>query len=142
PHVLNRVELGTFGWQRDDGDVGRYDQACRHVPAGLVDQEDSVGGGCNGRGDLRKVQVHRFGIAGRQDQGCALAPLRTYRTEDIGGGGPLVTRCAWAVPRFAQRRVVLFFWPMRASSANQISIVSQSSALAHAISSRRTGKLF
>src|SRR5262249_37916421 len=55
------------------------DQACRHVPAGLVDQEDSVGGGCNGRGDLRKVQVHRFGIAGRQDQGCALAPLRTYR---------------------------------------------------------------
>src|SRR5262249_31260112 len=41
-------------------------------------------------------QVHRFGIAGRQDQGCALAPLRAYRTEDIGGGGPLVTRCAWA----------------------------------------------
>src|SRR2546422_998999 len=96
PHVLNRVELGTFGWQRDDGDVGRYDEACRHVPAGLVDQEDSVGGGCNGRGDLREVQVHRFGIAGRQDQGCALAPLRAYRTEDVGGGGTLVTRCAWA----------------------------------------------
>ncbi len=55
PHVLNRVELGTFGWQRDDGDVGRYDEACRHVPAGLVDQEDSVGGGCNGRGDFREV---------------------------------------------------------------------------------------
>src|SRR5256714_14416858 len=34
PHVLNRVELGTFWWQRDDGDVGRYDEACRHVPAG------------------------------------------------------------------------------------------------------------
>ena len=27
PHVLNRIELGTFGWQRDDGDVGRYDEA-------------------------------------------------------------------------------------------------------------------
>src|SRR5215472_9824619 len=26
------------------------------------------------------------------------------------------------VPRLAQRRVILFFWPMRASSANQISI--------------------
>jgi hypothetical protein len=24
PHVLNRVELGTFGWQRDE----RYDEAC------------------------------------------------------------------------------------------------------------------
>ena len=32
------------------------------------------------------------------------------------------------VPRLAQRRVILFFWPMRASSANQISIVSQSIA--------------
>src|SRR5262249_1023598 len=31
-----------------------------------------------------------------QDQGCALAPLRAYRTEDVGGGGTLVTRCAWA----------------------------------------------
>src|SRR5262249_38900813 len=40
------------------------------------------------------VQVHRFGIAGRQDQGCALALLRAYRT--VGGGGALVTRCAWA----------------------------------------------
>src|SRR5262249_62232233 len=38
------------------------------------------------------------------------------------GGGTLVTR---RVPRFAQRRVILFFWPTRASSANQISIVSQ-----------------
>jgi hypothetical protein len=26
------------------------------------------------------------------------------------------------VPRFAQRRVILFFWPMRASSVNQTSI--------------------
>src|SRR5262249_12132 len=94
--VLIRVELGAFRWQRDDGDVGRYDEACRHVPAGLVDQKDSVGGGFNGCGDLREVQVHRFGFAGRQDQGCALAPLRAYRTEDVGGGGTLVTRCAWA----------------------------------------------
>ena len=46
--------------------------------------------------DLREVQVHRFGIAGRQDQGCALALLRANRTEDVGGGGTLVTRCAWA----------------------------------------------
>jgi hypothetical protein len=66
------------------------------VPAGLVDQKDSVAGGFNGRGDLREMQVHRFGIASRQDQGCALASLRAYRTEDVGGGGTLVTRCAWA----------------------------------------------
>src|SRR5262249_18698742 len=41
------------------------------------------------------------------------------------------------VPRLAQRRVILFFWPMRASSANQISIVSRSSAFLRAIASRR-----
>ena len=45
------------------------------------------------------------------------------------------------VPRFAQRRVILFFWPIRASSANQISIVSMSTAFSHAIASRRAGKL-
>jgi hypothetical protein len=110
-HVLNRVELGTFGLQRDDGNVGRYDEACRHVPAGLVDQKDSAGGGFNGCGDLREVHVRwSRGALGR-------------------------------VPRFAQRRVILFFWPIRVSSANQISIVSQSRAFARATSSRRTGKL-
>jgi len=69
---LRCVELGTFGWQRDDGNVGQYDEACPYVPAGLVDQKDSVTGGFNGCGDLREMQVHRFGIASRQDQGCAL----------------------------------------------------------------------
>jgi len=42
----------------------------------------------------------------------------------------------------AQRRVILFFWPMRASSANQISIVSRSSSFLRAIASRRAGKFF
>jgi hypothetical protein len=66
------------------------------VPAGLVDQKDSVGGGFNCCGDHREVHVHRFGIAGRQDQGCAFASLGANRTEDVGRGGTLVTRCAWA----------------------------------------------
>jgi hypothetical protein len=46
------------------------------------------------------------------------------------------------VPRLAQRRVILFFWPMRASSANQISIVSQSMPFSRATVSRQVGKLF
>jgi hypothetical protein len=66
------------------------------LSAGLVDKKNSVGGGLNGCGDLREVQVHRFGIAGRQDERCAFALLRANRTEDVGGGGTLVTRCAWA----------------------------------------------
>jgi hypothetical protein len=46
------------------------------------------------------------------------------------------------VPRLAQRRVILFFCPMRASSANQISIVPQSTPFARATVSRRVGKFF
>jgi len=44
------------------------------------------------------------------------------------------------VPRTAHRRVILFFWPMRASSANQISILSLSIAFSRAMASRRAGK--
>src|SRR3954451_5943442 len=44
------------------------------------------------------------------------------------------------VPRLAQRRVILFFCPIRASSANQISIGLPSTACA--ISSKRAGKFF
>ena len=46
------------------------------------------------------------------------------------------------VPRFAHRRVILFFWPIRASSANQISIVSLLTAFWRAMASRRARKFF
>jgi hypothetical protein len=64
------------------------------MPAGLVDQEDGVGAGRDDLGDLGEVQVHRFGIAGWQDQGRALALLWADGTEDVGGGGALITRSA------------------------------------------------
>ena len=112
------------------------------MPAGLVDQEHSVGGRCNGLGDLREVQVHCFGIAGRQDQGCALALLWAYRTEDVGGGGTLITGCAWAGAAFRPAAGDLVLLADASLVGNQISIVSQSSAFARAISSRRAGKLF
>jgi hypothetical protein len=64
------------------------------MPAGLVDQEDGVGAGRDDSGDLRKVQVHCLGIAGRQDQGRTLALLWADGAEDVGRGGPLITRSA------------------------------------------------
>src|SRR5215831_2175687 len=51
--------------------------------------------GRDGCGDLGEVQVHRLGVAGRHDQGCTLALLRADCTEDVGGSGALVPRCAW-----------------------------------------------
>ena len=84
PDVFDRVELRTFRWQGDNGDVGRHDEARRHVPASLIDQEDGVSTGRDGLGNLREVQVHCLGVAGRQDQCRALALLGTNRAEDIG----------------------------------------------------------
>jgi hypothetical protein len=90
PDVFNRVELGAFRRQGDDGDVGWHNEARRHVPASLVNQKNSVCAGRNGLGDLHEMQVHRLGIAGGQDQGRTLALFRADRTEDIGGGGTLI----------------------------------------------------
>src|SRR5665811_1230115 len=96
PDVLNRVELWGFWRQGDNGDVGRHDEARRHVPASLIDQEDGVGTGRDDRGDLGEVQVHRLGVAGRQDQGRTLAFLWADGAEDVGRGGPLITGSAGA----------------------------------------------
>ena len=46
------------------------------------------------------------------------------------------------VSRLVQRLVILFFWPIRASSANQTSIWSRPIPFSSAISSRRAGKVF
>ena len=96
PDVFDRVELGGFRRQGDDGDVMRHDEAHRHVPAGLIDQEHGVCAGRDGLGDLGEMQVHRLGVAGRQDQGRALAVFRADRAEDVGGGGALITGRAGA----------------------------------------------
>ena len=96
PDVFDRVEFGAFWRQRNDGDVGRHDEASRQVRAGLIDQEDGMGSGRDRFGDFRKMQVHRLAVASRQDQGCALALLGADRAEDVGGSGPLVARRAGA----------------------------------------------
>ena len=96
PDVFDRVEFGAFRRQGDDGDVGRHDEACRHVPAGLIDQEHGVGARRDGLGDLDEMQVHRLGIAGGQDQGSALALLRADGAEDVGRGGALIAGSARA----------------------------------------------
>src|SRR6516225_1202549 len=67
PDIFDRIELGAFWRQRNDGDVCRHDEAGRQVPASLIDQEDGMGSGRDRFGDLCKMQVHRLAVAGRQD---------------------------------------------------------------------------
>jgi len=92
PDVFDRIELGAFWRQRNDGDICGHEEAGRQVPASLIDQEDGMGSGRNRFGDLCKMQVHRLAVAGRQDQGRALALLGADRAEDVGGSGTLVAR--------------------------------------------------
>jgi hypothetical protein len=106
--------------QRDERDVGGNAQASRKMSSG---KGDGVRARRDLRGDLGHVQVHRLGDAGRHNQGGGLALLRTDRAENVGRGGSLVAWALGRVPRLAQRWVVLFFWPIRASSTNQISMV-------------------
>lgn len=68
------------------------------------------------------MSVHRVGVAPRQNEAYGLALGRTDGAEDVGPLGALVVRRAGAGSPLAQRRVILFFWPILASSWNHSSI--------------------
>jgi hypothetical protein len=71
--VFNRIELGTFWWQRDESDVLWHDELGREVPSGLIEQEYGVPTGRDLARDFGKMQVHRLSIAEGEDESCALA---------------------------------------------------------------------
>ena len=93
PDVFDWIEFGTFGRQRDDGEVVGHDQRVGDVPSGLIHEQHAMGAWRYGSGDFSKMQVHRFCIAERQDKPCALAQRRTDRAEDVGRRGTLIVRC-------------------------------------------------
>ena len=55
-----------------------------------------MGAGRDNFGDLRQMQIHCFGVAGRKNQGGTFAILWADRAEDVGRGGALIARSAWA----------------------------------------------
>jgi len=55
PDVLDRIELGAFGRQRQQRDVGGHDERGRTVPAGLIEQQHGMRAGRDGGGDLRQM---------------------------------------------------------------------------------------
>jgi len=92
PDVLDRVELGAFGWQRHECDVRRYFEPVRKMPSGLIEQQHGVSPRRHCGRHLGQVQVHRRDIAVRQHEGGALAVLGADRAEDVGRGGALILR--------------------------------------------------
>ena len=112
------------------------------MPAGLIDEKRRVCARRDLSGDFGQVQVHGLRVASGHDEGCTLSVLGADRAEDIAEAVRWSVGALGRVPRLAQRRVILFFWPMRASSANQTSMAAGSTPFSRPISSRRAGKLF
>lgn len=92
PDVLDRVELRAPGRQRQQGDVGRYDQFGRSMPSSLIENDHGVGARCDVEGDLFQMHVHRLGVAAGHDDTGGLAFSGTDRAEDPGRGTPLIAR--------------------------------------------------
>jgi hypothetical protein len=84
PKVLDRVQLGAFGWQGQEGDVGWHDEAMRQVPSGLVEDQNGMAARPDLCCNLGEVQVHGFGVAGGKDERRALSFLRADGAEDVG----------------------------------------------------------
>lgn len=107
--VLDRVELGALGWQRDDADVAGDLELAGGVPSGLIHQHNRVSAGRNGKRYLGQVQGHGLGVAEGQNQPSALAMFRADRAEYIGRFCPLILRRRGSAPtpRPAPRDLVL-----------------------------------
>lgn len=96
PDILGGVQLGTFGRQRQNGDVGGNVELVGGVPTCLVEEQDGVLSRCDILGDFLQVEVHGEGVALGQDKPGALALLGTDGAENIGRGGALIVRRAGA----------------------------------------------
>jgi hypothetical protein len=113
PDVLDRVQFRGAGRQRQERDVVGHDQGLRHVPAGLVENQDCVAGRVDGATDLLEVRLHGGGIGEGHDERRTLPVLRADRPEDVRPPGALVVRCAGscAAPGPAARDQVLLADP-------------------------------
>lgn len=69
----------------------RYDEIARQVPAGLVEQDNSVRTRRHFGGDPGEMKVHGFCVAGWQDQSCSFTLFRADGAENVGRRGALVT---------------------------------------------------
>ncbi|KAL5684474.1 hypothetical protein EMGR_001227 [Emarellia grisea] len=100
PDVLDGIELRRVGRQDHNGNRVGNDEGITLVPAGAVHDQDGVSPRCHGAGDLDQMRVQTLGVGARHHQARAHAASRADGAEQA------------SVP----------FWPIRASSWNQISI--------------------
>jgi hypothetical protein len=113
PDVLDRVQLRRHRRQEDQRDVPRHLELAGGVPAGAVEQQDSVGSPGHVSTDLVEMKLHRLGIGIGQDKRRSDAAGRTDCPEEIGIPVALVGRLPWpcATPRPLPNDTVLLTDP-------------------------------
>ena len=92
------------------------------VPPGPVEKHHGVCALGDVAGDFVEVELHHVGVGIGKRQGRSDAPRWADRAEQIGVVVALIGGLSWSRPRLAHWRTRPFFWPIRASSWNQISI--------------------
>ena len=90
PDILDGIEFGAFGRERDNGDVAGDFELAGGVPSSLIHQHDRMGARRDDERYFGKVQRHGFGVAKWQNEPGALAMFRANRAEDVGRFRPLV----------------------------------------------------
>ena len=86
PDVLDRVEFRRSGRERQQGDVVGDLERRGGMPACPVEDDDGMGAGFDGAGDLGEMGAHCLCIGPGHDKAGRLAFLRADGAEDIGRG--------------------------------------------------------
>ena len=86
PDVLDRVEFRRSGRERQQGDVVGDLERRGGMPACPVEDDDGMGTGFDGAGDLGEMGAHCLCIGPGHDKAGRLAFLRADGAEDIGRG--------------------------------------------------------
>jgi len=90
PEVFDGVQLWRSWRQRQQGDVVGKVQALGCVPAGLIEDQNSVMPGLDLCADLGEMGIHAVAVAIGHDDAGSTAGLRADSTEDVGPLGSLI----------------------------------------------------
>jgi hypothetical protein len=93
PDILDRVQLGRIGRQRQQAEVvGHLQLAARLVPAGAVERDDGVRARRDLAADLGEVLIHGVAVGDRRHQAGLHTADRADGTEQVGPAVALVAR--------------------------------------------------
>src|SRR2546421_12822513 len=90
PDIFLAVEFRRAWRKLQERDVAWNLEGVGAMPAGLIEEENSVSARSDFGCDFMEVKLHTFGVAGRQHEGGAGSAFGADRTEQVGRLGSLI----------------------------------------------------